>query len=519
MTSKNAGVIAAGNQKTAQAGADILAQGGNAFDAAVAAMLASCVVESPLTSLAGGGFLLAHTRNNENILFDFFTQTPAYQKIVDHLNFYPVDVDFGGQTQSFHIGLASMATPGNLAGIFAIHKRLGKLSLQIIAEPAINYANHGFKISKFQAFCMDLLAPILLNSTEGKSIYAPQGNLLKEGDLCYMKNLANTLDFLSKTNEQEFYQGEIAHQLVKDCQEFGGYLTLEDLKNYQVIIKKPLKINYRGHDLLTNPPPSSGGALIAFTLKLLESINLDQVEFNSIKHREILAQVMSLTNEARKDGYDQHIYHPNIVNNFLAWEYLKSYQNTFINTINKWGSTTHISVIDKDGNAASVTSSNGEGSGYIIPNTGVMVNNMLGEEDLNPFGFHQWQCNQRISSMMSPTIVLKNGKPEIVLGSGGSNRIRTAILQVISNLLDFNLSIKEAVESPRIHWENNVLSIEPPFREDIERLTLPDLEKVVLWRDKNMFFGGVNAVIKTESGYVDGAGDPRREGAFLIVDG
>jgi gamma-glutamyltranspeptidase/glutathione hydrolase len=517
MITKNAGVIAAGHQKTAAAGAEILAQGGNAFDAAIAAMLASCVVESPLTSLAGGGFLLAHTKNNDNLLFDFFTQTPRYKKIVEKLNFYPINVDFGGQTQVFHVGLGSMAVPGNLAGMFQVHKQLGKLPFHIVAEPAIDYAENGFKISKFQAFCMELLAPILLDLDEGKNIYAPQRTLLKQGDVCYMGDLANTLRILTKKGVEEFYCGEIAHQLVKDCEKLGGYLTLEDLTNYPVCVRKPLKINYRGHELLTNPPPSSGGALIAFSLKLLESINLSNIEFNSAEHRQILAQVMSLTNEARKDGYDQHIYHPDIGEKFLAIQHLHPYQNELINTINKWGSTTHISVIDQEGNAASVTSSNGEGSGYIIPGTGIMVNNMLGEEDLNPLGFHQWQSNQRISSMMSPTIVLKNGKPEIVLGSGGSNRIRTAILQVISNLLDFNLPIKQAVESPRVHWENNVFSIEPPFNETINNNQLPELTKVVFWEQQNMFFGGVHGVIKTDSGYVDGAGDSRRDGAFLIV--
>ncbi len=518
MRNKTNGVIAAGHRKTAAAGAEILAQEGNAFDAAVAAMLASCVVESPFTSIAGGGFLLAHTKNNHNLLFDFFTQTPRSKKVVKDLNFYPIDVDFGGQTQAFHIGLGSMAVPGNLAGMFEVHKQLGKLPFSVIAEPAINYAENGFEISNFQAFGMKLLAPILLAFPEGKSIYAPDGKLLSTGDICYMKNLANILRIISQKGVDEFYQGDIAHQLVKDCEKLGGYLTLEDLKNYQVFVTKPLEINYREHQLLTNPPPSSGGALIAFSLKLLETIDLSNIEFNSPEHRQILAQVMCLTNEGRKDGYDKHIYHPNIVERFLAIEHLHPYQNKLNNIINKWGSTTHISVIDGEGNAASVTCSNGEGSSYLIPQTGIIVNNMLGEEDLNPFGFHQWECNKRISSMMSPTIVLKNAKPEIVLGSGGSNRIRTAILQVISNLLDFNLPIQKAVSSPRVHWENNIFSIEPPFEENIDNLQLPELTKVVLWEAQNMFFGGVNAVVKTESGYLDGAGDPRREGSFLIVN-
>jgi gamma-glutamyltranspeptidase/glutathione hydrolase len=295
--------------------------------------------------------------------------------------------------------------------------------------------------------------------------------------------------------------------LAKDCQELGGYITLEDMTNYRVIIRKPLETNYRGYTLLTNPPPSSGGALIAFALRLLEMADLTKIEFGSAEHLELLAEVMKSTNEARKDGYDKNIYQPDVAEIFLADEHLQKYQ------LNKWGSTTHISVMDEDGNAASVTTSNGEGSSYIIPSTGIMLNNMLGEADLNPLGFHQWECDRRISSMMSPTIILKDGQPQVVLGSGGSNRIRTAILQVISNLIDFGQSVKEAVESPRVHWENNTFSVEPPHRRsEIDRLKLPVLTERVLWEKQNMFFGGVNGVSRKSDGEFEGAGDPRRAG-------
>ncbi len=173
--------------------------------------------------------------------------------------------------------------------------------------------------------------------------------------------------------------------------------------------------------------------------------------------------------------------------------------------------------MDSEGNAAAVTTSNGEGSGYVIPGTGMMVNNMLGEDDLNPQGFHNWLENQRISSMMSPTIVLKNGKAEIVLGSGGSKRIRTAILQVISNLIDWKMPLIEAVESPRCHWEDNVFHLEPGFR-DVENLSLAEGTTAIFWQEKNLFFGGVNAVRRAENEVIEVAGDSRRKGAGTIVE-
>ncbi|MGL5193354.1 MAG: gamma-glutamyltransferase, partial [Chroococcales cyanobacterium] len=182
------------------------------------------------------------------------------------------------------------------------------------------------------------------------------------------------------------------------------------------------------------------------------------------------------------------------------------------------GSTTHISIMDREGNAASVTSSNGEGSGYIIPGTGIMVNNMLGEADLNPNGFHQWPENRRLSSMMAPTMVLKENRPEVVLGSGGSNRIRTAILQVICNVVDFKMDLATAIESPRVHWENGVFHLEPGFEtEEAEYLSnqMPkQTQEVRKWAEKNMFFGGVNGVRMRVDGEIEAAGDPRRNGAI-----
>ncbi len=506
MLKPTGGTIAAGNQKTAAAGIEMLQLGGNAFDAAVAAVLASFVTESTLTSAAGGGFLLAHTQANKNILFDFFSQTPRAKNLQSKLDFYPVDINFGDAIQEFHIGLGAIAVPGNIGGIFHVHQRLGRLPFKVVAEPSIHYGNNGVKIEDFQHYSASILKPIIFADPEMKSVYAPRGELLKTGETFFMKDFANTLAYLVEAGVQEFYQGEIAHQLVKDCQQFGGYLSLEDLESYQVIEREPLIINYRNNLLLTNPSPSSGGILIAFALELLAKIDLTNVKFGTPNHLQILIEVMRLTNTARKER-------ENVEESFLNGEYINQYQQQLVKSVNKWGSTTHISVIDAEGNAASTTTSHGEGCGYVIPGTGIMMNNMLGEEDLNPYGFHQWQENVRISSMMSPTIVLKNNQPEIALGSGGSNRIRTAILQVISNIIDFKMPVELAVNSSRIHWENNVLNIEPGLSNKVANL---ESDRVVLWNQQNMFFGGVHTAMELE-GIIMGAGDRRRNGAIASL--
>ncbi len=544
MTSKLRGAIAAGHPKTAEAGIEMFRLGGNVFDAVVAAVLAACVVEPTLTSLGGGGFLLAHTADNRNTLFDFFTQTPRQQRNPAEVDFYPVDVNFGTVTQEFHVGLGSIAVPGTVAGLFHVHQRLGRLPFKAIAAPAIHYATTGVEIEAFPAYCFSILEPIVLGCPEACRTYAPGQILPQPGTVIKLPELAATLSYLAEAGARAFYEGEMAQQLVNDCSDRGGYLTLDDLTHYQVIERSPLSTTYRGNTLLTNPPPSSGGSLIAFSLALLAQVQLSDLEFGSADHLRTLVEVMRLTNHARTDGYDARLYQPNVAERFLAPEHLNPYLEKLslalnradpwgdLSSSNKWGSTTHISAMDAEGNAASVTTSNGEGSAYTIPGTGVMMNNMLGEADLHPTGFHDWQENVRISSMMAPTMLLKNHQPELVLGSGGSNRIRTAIVQVISNMIDFQMPVDVAVNSPRVHWENGVFNLEPGFASQaLDQLLmpqplshstpLPSNEKWVAWEQKNMFFGGVHAVAMAiegaDPGVLFGGGDRRRNGCVAIT--
>lgn len=512
------GVVAAGHPLTAEAGAEILRQGGNAFDAAIAAVMTAWIAESVLTSAGGGGFLLAHTARGESCLFDFFTQTPRISSIQQKPDFYPISANFGDTTQEFHIGLGSMAVPGAVAGLLHVHQRLGRLPLSAIAAPAIHYARQGVTVNPFLAYVYQVLEPILTASEAARAIYTINDRLLIAGDLLQMPDLADTLIQLVEHGVAFFYEGAIAAQIVQDCQAAGGYLTLDDLRQYQVIERKPLRLTYRGTTFLANPPPSSGGTLIGFALKLLEKLDFAQLEPRSSEYLTRLARVMALTNEARRNGYDSRLYESDVAEQFLAEPHLSPYQAVLAGAVNKLGSTTQVSVIDAEGNAASVTTSNGEGSSYIIPGTAIMVNNMLGEEDLHPHGFHQWTPNQRISSMMAPTLILQDGKPRLALGSGGSNRIRTAILQVVSNVLDFAMPLGEAIAAPRIHWERGILHIEPGYDTQLaQSASTEDTTETIAWKQKNMFFGGVHAVSLDEDGIIHGAGDDRRGGAVAIA--
>lgn len=516
--------MAAGHALTAEAGAEMLRQGGNAFDAAIAAAFTACVVESSLTSLAGGGFLLAHTAAGENRLFDFFCQTPRSKDTGRSPDFYPIHANFGDTVQEFHIGLGSMAVPGAIAGLLQVHQKLGRLPLAQVVAPAQHWAIQGFEVDAFRTYSFEILAPILTATAAARAIYAPQGTLLSRGDRLYLPEFTAFLTDLVRHGADWFYQGDLAHAIAQDCQAQGGYLSLEDLQAYRVIEREPLNVTYGGDTILTNPPPSSGGTLIAFALHLLGQVSATCTTHSSPRHVAVLREVMGLTNLARQQGYDDHLYRPDIAEEFLSPAHLAPYLDQLQVALNqggnKWGSTTHISAIDGEGNAASLTTSNGEGSAYIIPGTGIMMNNMLGEEDLSPQGFHQWPLNQRMSSMMAPTIVIKDGQPRVVLGSGGSNRIRTAILQVISNVLDFGMDIETAVNAPRLHWERGALHLEPGYnRQKIESLGIPCDDDCTWWQNHNMFFGGVHAVAVGPDGALSGVGDGRRGGACVVVDG
>ncbi len=517
--------IAAGHPQTAEAGLRVLQAGGNAFDAAIAAALAACVTESGLISLAGGGFLLAHTADAHNLLFDFFAQTPQRKRPVADLDFYPVTVNFGDAVQQFHVGLGSIAVPGVLKGLLHIHQQLGRLPLAEVAAPAIAYAQKGTPIQGFASYCLQILEPILMATPAGRQIYAPTGQRLQAGDTLRMPAFATTLAEMVKSGDRPLYAGDWAKALIAACADGGGHLTQADLAAYQVIEREPLTLTYRGNTLLTNPPPSTGGLLIGFALKVLEAIDLSRLTFGSEEYLQILRQVMQLTNAARRDRYDNRFDPQTLLTTFLAPSTLQPDQAALRATLaaiahptNKWGSTTHISVIDAEGNTASLTASNGEGSTFLIPETGIMVNNMLGEADLNPDGFHTWQPNQRLASMMAPTIVLKDGQPELVLGSGGSNRIRTAILQVILNLLDFGMPLELAIASPRIHWEDQVLNLEPglPGADAIQRFATAAGDRVIPWQAPNMFFGGVHAISRQPDGTLVAVGDRRRDGVGLV---
>jgi len=477
----------------------VLRAGGNAVDAALGALLVSFSAEPVLTSLGAGGYMLVIEPGEEPLVLDFFVEAPG--RGADPLardDLIPVTVSFGDAVQVFNTGPASIGTYGVPAGIAHASERFGSLPLAQLTTPAAAYARDGVRLAPQQAYVIDICRGLVTSTPESAALFAPGGELLGAGGLMRQPELADALELLGSQGATPFYTGRLADAIVDWVSSRGGLLTAADLAAYRVIERRPVHVRYRGRQVVTNPPPSAGGILIAQALALLE-------KRTSPPSPADLVAVMEAAQAMRTSEFLEGLDDPQFVARFLR----------AADGAGRLGSTTHVAVIDHEGRSCSVTTSNGASSGVIVPGTGVHLNNMLGEQDLNPLGFHRHPPGRRLPSMMAPTAVLRDGLPELVLGSAGSNRIRSAIIQTIVRALDEQMQVLDAVNAPRLHFEEGVIYAEPGIDEATVR---PSPHGFAAFRERNLFFGGVQAVQRDADGVLRGAGDPRRGGAAVVVD-
>lgn len=474
-------------------GAGFLRRGGNAVDAALGAMLASFACEPLLTGLGAGGYMLVVAPGDEPALLDFFVEAPGRgADPARRAELVPISISFGDAIQVFNIGAASVGAFGMPAGVCEAAERFGQLPLEELVEPAAGLARDGVELNAQQAYVVEILADIVTATPECAALFAPGGQVLRAGEVVRQPELADALERLGREGPAPFYKGDFAAAIVDWVAAFGGTLTAEDLDAYAVVAREPVRVSYRGRAVLTNPPPSAGGILIAHALSALD-------DDPGPPDVEQIVAVMERTQAARTPEFLEGLSEPGFAERFLG----------------PLGSTTHIAVLDAAGWACSVTCSNGSCSGIVVPGTGIHLNNMLGEQDLNPLGFHRHPPGRRLPSMMAPTVVMRDSEPELVLGSAGSNRIRSAILQTIVRVIDERLPARDAVEAPRLHFEDGVVYAEPGI--DTGSLEVAG-RAISRFRDRNLFFGGVQAVAREPDGTLGGGGDPRRGGAALVVE-
>jgi gamma-glutamyltranspeptidase/glutathione hydrolase len=533
------GMISAGDVHTAAAGAAMLEKGGNAVDAAVAAAFASFVAEVGVVHLGGSGMAQVFLPDDNGTghhcqTYDFFSTTPGLDQTgnLDDIDFEKVTIDFGPTTQDFYLGRGSVAVPGNIFGLCQMAADHGRLSLPELLEPAIRLARDGVAISAFQAETCALLEPIYTHSAGMRSIFDRGEGIVTAGERLTMPDLAHTLAKLAQHGPRFARRGPLAQAILADQATNGGLLTATDLENYEVHRLNPISLKYRDYQILLPPPSSSGGVLTAFTFKLLRHFDVGQLRHGSREHLQLLFEVMAATTRARPvwDRAQETLPVDEALDYFLSEAFVSHYVREVKAGLAGDSSlpalsepalhpdTSHLSVIDADGMAVSLTTTAGETAGYVVPGTGYIPNNIMGEEDLHPAGFHTRRPGVRIPTMMTPSIVLYQGNIRLVVGSGGSIRIRSAILQVLSNLLDFNMRLVDAVNTARVHLENGSLQCELGY----DPAAVDQLEKmgysVNRWDRRSIYFGGAHSVSRTPDGRLVAAGDNRRGGATAIAD-
>ncbi len=504
----NKGIVTAGHSKTADAAAQILHAGGNAFDAAIAALYTVCVTEPALASLGGGGFLMASPSCGPPILFDFFVHTPRQRKSAKEISTEEFICDFGDTQQAFIIGSGTSAVPGCVKGIFEVARRYSKMPMKDLIEPTLQTLKEGVEINEMQAHVLKILTPIYLSGAAGaifESAIKP-GCTVQSGERIHFPKYDDLLESLVVEGEDLFYRGEIAKS-VHDISREGGQVTYDDMVNYRVELREPLQVRYGGHRLLLNPPPSSGGIIIGLAMSHLASCHLAQHRFGSSEHLSVvidtLARCARLEEGASPDAEAR--FDPRLLDIYRAnREWLAP------------NGTTHISIIDRDGNAVAVSISNGEGCGTLIPGTSVMLNNMMGEHDVNPHGLTEWPPARRLSSLMSPTVVISDDGSQIAVGTGGSNRIPAVVQQVLINLLDFDMSVKDAVQAPRVHYHRQATFAEDAFGNPELSVILQRYGEATVFRKNDIFFGGAHTA-RHCGRTVEGFGDTRRGGVWMEV--
>ena len=456
--------IAAGHPATAEAGAEILAEGGNAADAAVAATLASCVAETVMTGLLGGGhgiYYDAATRSARNL--DCFVAVPGLGRERREVALTELEVPFGTELVHYAVGIGSCGVPGVPAGLDALWNEHGSLPWPRLVEPALRLARSAVPMPAAHASCLRMLAPVM-TMNEGAEIYSPGGVLLDEGDPLRQPGLVPALESLAEDGPRGVYEGTIGRALLELMEERGGLVTAEDLTTYAARWSEPDDVAFRG-----------------FTLRSRAGLS----DLPSAAAR--LPEVRGLSEPER----------------------VLAFVGALLDDVPDRPGTTNVSVLDSAGNACVLTTSLGLGSGDFVPGLDLHLNSMLGEADLIT---GELEPGERMQSMMAPTLAFYGGKLVLAAGAAGGTRLRSALLEVLAGILDEELEPQDAVDRPRVHPAGTLVHLEPGF----EPATVAALEsagfEVRIWPELHHYFGGVSVVTRTGV-----AADPRRSGGARVV--
>ncbi|WP_374941798.1 gamma-glutamyltransferase [Buttiauxella brennerae] len=524
------GMVASQDSLATQVGVDILKQGGNAVDAAVAVGFALAVTHPQAGNIGGGGFMMLRTKDGKTTAIDFREMAPEKASRDMFL-----DAQGNADSKKSLTSHLASGTPGTVAGFSMALEKYGTLPLNKVIQPAIKLAQDGFTVN--DALAEDLKvygAEVIPNHPNSKAIFwKADGEPLQKGDKLVQTNLAKSLEMIAENGPDAFYKGAIADQIADEMAKNGGLISKADLANYKAVERAPISGDYRGYQIFSMPPPSSGGIHIVEILNILENFDLGKYGFGS-------ADAMQLTAEAEKYAYadrSEYLGDPDFVK--VPWQALtnKTYAKSLAEQIDinkarpsseikpgklapyESNQTTHFSVVDKDGNAVAVTYTLNTvfGTGIVAGNTGILMNNQMDDFSAKPgvpnvYGLVGGDANavgpyKRPLSSMSPTIVVKDGKTWLVTGSPGGSRIITTVLQMVMNTIDYGMNVAEATNAPRFHhqWLPDELRVEKGFSPDTLKL-LQDKGQNVKVKEA---MGSTQSIMVAPGGTLYGASDPR----------
>ena len=521
------GVVSTSKVEASKIGAEILRKGGNAIDAAVAAGFALGVVEPNSSGLGGGGFMLIRiAKTGETVFIDFRERAP--QKSSPEMWTVGKDGKVVGN-QKLEGGKAA-AVPGEVAGLLYALENYGTMSREQVIRPAANLAKNGFYVTPTLSNDMKSQFDKLEKYPESAKVFLNQEGLPYEvDDLFTNPDMAKTLDIIIKNGKDGFYKGEVAEAIVKTLNKYDGLYTMEDLANYKPLIRQPVKGTYRGYEIISSPSPSSGGAIVIEILNILENFDIGSLKVNSPEYLHLFSEAYKLAYADRAKYMGDSDYTPVPMKGFVSKKYAKEIAKEIdlkvsheSNAHDPWlyesEDTTHYSIADKEGNMVAITKTvNGLfGNSVVVDGYGFVMNNEMDDFVLGAGHPNSVAPNKTPLSSMSPTIVLKDGKPFMVLGSPGATKIISTVSQVISRVIDHKMGMQEAIDTPRL-WDNtsNKINVETRISDE----TIKQLEtmghKTNKTSDWDRGMGSVQGVLYKSNGILEGGADPRRDGKAL----
>ena len=531
---KDKGMVVCAHPLASEAGAKILKMGGNALDATIATQFALAVVYPQAGNIGGGGFLIGYTNKGEKIALDYRETAPKKASKDMYL-----DKNGNANTDLSQNGRLAVGIPGSVSGMYFTHQKYGKLPISVLIQPAIDLAEKGFALTEREANLLNATKEDFLKHNSHQTAFTKE-NPWKQGDILVQKELANTLKQIQKNGEKAFYEGKNAQLLVDEMKRGNGIISLEDLKNYKTKERRALSFDYKNHEVISMPLPSSGGTLLAQMLKMSSFENLEKYEQNSPEALQIMVEAERRAYADRAEYMGDPDFITDKTEMLISDKYLKDRWKNFsfekatpsaevgkiVNQPKESEQTTHLSIIDKYGNAVSVTTTlNGlYGSKVVVKGGGYFLNNEMDDFSVKPgvpnmYGAVGGEANsiapnKRMLSSMTPTIVLKNGKPFIIVGTPGGTTIPTSVYQSIVNAIDFKLSPNFVINAPKFHhqWLPEVVFVEKNFPQS----TLKALEQKNYKFEKRGGIGRTEMIIIDEKGNAAAVADGRGDDSVAV---